>query len=303
LIDVLRERIIYTVARARCIDGNLSKDRNKVMARRNNSGLFEMFMLLCQLPCWVTLIAGAGIYAYRSTLEKPAGFSVEMPAVAWYVLPIFQWLFLGAAVISAINALGRRMLFKAAKDIDAIRAMSWREFENLVGEFYRRQGFRVEMTGGGGADGGVDLLLRRNGETVIVQCKQWRTFKVGVSIVREMYGVMVAEHADRVIVVTSGRYTGEAFRFARGKPIDLVDGTELARMIRDIRRDAEMPTSPSSPAVPTADGSVDPGSRQEPHCPLCGSPMIRRTARRGTNAGNTFWGCARFPDCRGIRNE
>ena len=37
-----------------------------------------------------------------------------------------------------------------------------------------------------------------------------------------------------------------------------------------------------------------------PDCPKCGRPMVRRTARRGANAGSEFWGCSEFPRCRGI---
>ena len=39
-----------------------------------------------------------------------------------------------------------------------------------------------------------------------------------------------------------------------------------------------------------------------PSCPKCGKSMMRRLARRGPNAGNYFWGCSGYPDCRGIRN-
>lgn len=37
-----------------------------------------------------------------------------------------------------------------------------------------------------------------------------------------------------------------------------------------------------------------------PRCPECGAEMMLRTARRGSNAGNQFWGCSRYPECRGI---
>ena len=56
--------------------------------------------------------------------------------------------------------------------------------------------------------------------------------------------------------------------------------------------------SPASPAIgrkPSASSSV-------PTCPRCGSGMVRRVARRGANAGGAFWGCSRFPSCRGTRN-
>ncbi len=41
--------------------------------------------------------------------------------------------------------------------------------------------------------------------------------------------------------------------------------------------------------------------RREPNCPKCGEPMVRRTAKRGKNAGAEFWGCPKFPKCRGVR--
>jgi len=36
-----------------------------------------------------------------------------------------------------------------------------------------------------------------------------------------------------------------------------------------------------------------------PNCPLCGKPMFRRTARQGPKAGQSFWGCSGYPDCKG----
>ena len=83
-------------------------------------------------------------------------------------------------------------------------------------------------SGGGGADGGVDLVLTRDGEKHLVQCKQWRAFKVGVDVVRELYGVMAAKGAAGGFVVTSGRFTDEAQDFARGRNVQLVDGPDAA---------------------------------------------------------------------------
>jgi len=38
-----------------------------------------------------------------------------------------------------------------------------------------------------------------------------------------------------------------------------------------------------------------------PNCPLCGKPMVIRTARKGQNACTQFWGCASYPSCKGTR--
>lgn len=56
---------------------------------------------------------------------------------------------------------------------------------------------------------------------------------------------------------------------------------------------------PSQTTAPTTGPQTRTAS---PHCPRCGSSMIRRTARRGRRPGNTFWGCSRFPQCRGSRS-
>ena len=47
-------------------------------------------------------------------------------------------------------------------------------------------------------------------------------------------------------------------------------------------------------------GTSVPASEPIPNCPKCERPMVRRTARRGSNAGSDFWGCSEFPRCRGV---
>lgn len=130
--------------------------------------------------------------------------------------------------------------------------------------------------GGGGADGGIDLVLRGHGETVLVQCKQWKARQVGVDKLRELYGVVTAEKADRGVLVTSGHFTKEAEAFSAGKPMELVDGPALARLVGELQKAADK-TKPV-PAQEVAGTS--------PACPRCGSPMVLRTARRGAHAGS-----------------
>ncbi len=194
------------------------------MARRKrNEGVMD---LLFELPWWATLVLGLLLFAFSAGgSSNPVALLIRLFAYACFV----------ASFVGAIKTVGRMMLFASANDIDAIRAMSWREFETLVAESYRRQGYQAEETGGGGSDGGVDVILRGRGQRILVQCKQWKTFKVGVKIVREMYGIMTAEGADRVVIVTSGTYTQEAVAFARGKPIELMDGRALVQLIREVK--------------------------------------------------------------------
>jgi len=188
----------------------------------------------------------------------------------------------------------RRGLFTTvvqAKGAESLNAMSWQEFELLVGEAFRLQGFQVTELGGAKADGGVDLVLRRGTETHLVQCKQWKALKVGVDVVRQLYGVMAARGAAGGFVVTSGTFTPDAVAFADGRNLKLVDGPKLFGLIQQARASLSRGGRGAQAAKPASD----------PLCPKCQSPMVLRTARKGANAGSQFWGCSRYPACRGIR--
>ncbi|WP_414931051.1 topoisomerase DNA-binding C4 zinc finger domain-containing protein [Vibrio europaeus] len=45
------------------------------------------------------------------------------------------------------------------------------------------------------------------------------------------------------------------------------------------------------------------GINAKPICPRCGSDMKLRTARKGRNSGSQFWGCSKYPACKGTRNK
>jgi restriction system protein len=171
----------------------------------------------------------------------------------------------------------------------AITSMSWRDFERLVGEVFRRQGFTVSGFGGQGPDGGVDLGLTKNGRRFLVQCKHWRKRQVGVTVVRELFGVVSAQGAHGGFVVTGGKFSREAQAFADSCGIKLIDGRKLDKLIGDI---------PSRNSA--ADSGVAVVAVHEPMCPQCGTAMIQRTAKKGQFAGQQFWGCGRYPKCKGI---
>lgn len=134
------------------------------------------------------------------------------------MLAPLAWLLLGvcwfAAMVSYLRSRHRRALLDTRTSLDSLAAGGWRQFEQLVGEAFRRQSYTVEETGLGGADGGIDLVLRKDGRRTLVQCKQWKRQQVGVSTVREMAGLLAHHHADAVKIVCVGTYTSDAERFA-----------------------------------------------------------------------------------------
>lgn len=178
-----------------------------------------------------------------------------------------------------------------------LRSLSWREFEDLVGRAYRFQGYEVLPTAAG-ADGGIDLILTRSSERIFVQCKHWRSQQVGVKVVRELYGLVAAHGATWGIVATSGAFTDEAEEFARNTRTTLLDGRAVAQLValaRDVDPVEGPPLTQASPVPAPANLHIDPS------CPICSAPMALRIARRGARAGSRFWGCTRFPGCKGVR--
>jgi restriction system protein len=254
---------------------------------------------LARLPWWVSLAFAAVVFAaarwLAPTLASSRPTLVPLGQAAAANAHWLAAIFLLPIPFALFNAARRRRLVEAQPSIDHLLTMDWREFEQLVGEAYRRQGYRVTDRGGAGADGGIDLELHAKDKTLVVQCKRWKTRSVGVELVRELYGAMAGEQAHGAIFVTSGSYTPDAVDFARDKPIKLIDGRDLVELLKGVRSKVGSASARASeaPVVITAEGPVP--------CPRCGSAMVRRVAKQGASAGGAFWGCSRFPACRGTR--
>ncbi|ROH86413.1 restriction endonuclease [Stagnimonas aquatica] len=278
------------------------------MARRQKSSLFDdLIEVSSRLPWWLgVLLAAISYFAlHRYATVQPAAPTdmAQMGAYAgqqmWRTMAFFGQYLLPAAfgfgaVIAAIKAFQSRKRYEQTAEIGqraGLLNMSWPQFEQLVAEHFRRRGYAVSVVGRGGADGGVDVELRKGSELLLVQCKQWRATKVGVDVVRELYGVIAARGASGGYVVSSGQFTADAEAFAQGRNIELVNGEQLIVAMRDGDA-AATPTPRLRPAALSA-------SAPAKACPKCGSSMVLRTARQGANAGQQFWGCSTFPKCRG----
>lgn len=209
------------------------------MGRRKDGGI-EM---VSKLPWQAGLVLGAaGYVAMRyglgwcmTTFGGPIGQALgnsladgAYAPAAWLLL-IACWL---AALISFIDSRRRHRLVGAQTGLRSLSTMDWREFERLLGEAFRRQGYKVREIELNGADGGIDLILNRNGATILVHCKQWRTRLVDVRLVREMYGLLMHHGADGVKIIAIGDYTDDAQRFVHGKPIELISGDALLAMVQ-----------------------------------------------------------------------
>jgi len=249
------------------------------------------------------LLVRHGIPAWASSQPGPLmqalGNTEAFAPLAWIVLAACAM----ASLFSWLGSRRKRRLLDAQSGLASIAALGWRDFERLVGEAFRRQGYTVEETGLGGADGGIDLILRKGGQRTLVQCKQWRRRQVPANVVREMYGLLAHHGAHAVRIAALGGFTGDAARFAADKPIQLIDGDTLLAMIQSAQAAPSDTASTSVP--PPVHARIEPvlhasitSEPPAPDCPRCGEGMVERTNRF---TGTRFWGCAGYPACRGTR--
>lgn len=127
-----------------------------------------------------------------------------------------------------------------------LASISWEDFEHLVRELFEREfasrGGEVKVTQSS-SDGGVDAVAFDpdpiTGGKIVIQAKRY-TRTVGVSAVRDLYGTVMNEGASRGILVTTADYGPDAYSFANGKPITLMNGANLLHMMQRHGKNAKI---------------------------------------------------------------
>lgn len=229
------------------------------------------------------------------------GDSLKIPATiaywAQYVLPccfLLAALFTGRSkpvkveqkVANVVEARPRRSVEHtnyqdSVIKIDPFRKMSRQEFDQLMLEFFEKNGFTIIDIPSTLGDG-VDCMMRKGEKTYITQYRYWREQRIDLSIIRQQHTIMQVAKAHGVYVVTTGEFSYKALKFAEDKQISLIDGLKLRRMVNNSSSHHTVPETESSPS-----------------CPECGAEMFIKTGSAGGGIGKRFWGCSKYPKCNG----
>ena len=92
-----------------------------------------------------------------------------------FSLTMLSWTLAVSAILVAalLDRLNRARRLERQRAFDDLAALSWQQFEEVIADAFRRHGFRVLETGGRGtADGGVDLVLVRDGQRTVVHSRR-----------------------------------------------------------------------------------------------------------------------------------
>lgn len=174
--------------------------------------------------------------------------------------------------------------------LDLLMSLEWKRYEEICKELLQLENkgrFNVNLTAMG-ADGGIDLkVVDAKGKLLAIgQCKAWSNI-VGVSLIRELYGVMASEKVEQGYFFTTSSFSNDAVEFVKGKKIKLVDGKQQIKAILSFSKQEQRHLI----KVATA------GDYKTPTCPNCDKKMIRRNSEKGE-----FWGCSNYPRCKTTLN-
>ncbi|MBW7884939.1 MAG: restriction endonuclease [Caldilineaceae bacterium] len=186
--------------------------------------------LLSATFLWLALYFWLGWSLWQDGISfaRPVQMGLLAACVVLGVLIVLGWRGLGMRLFRRLRRGGWRPM-----SLDALQEMDPSDFEAYVAErVFARRGYRVENTRDT-KDGGIDVLVTdRFGLQAVVQCKRYRG-TVGEAVVRDLYGTMIHAGATYAYLVTSGQISDDAFKWANGKPIELIDGPRLVELSKN----------------------------------------------------------------------
>ena len=178
----------------------------------------SLFAILLRSPWWISFAVVLVIVLLGKIIASGDYFSY---AVA-LTLPFI--------IIGSIAAWKQRdepSQARIEETVEAVSAMSWREFSERMEKAFERDGFKVSRT-----NGAADFLLEKEGRTSLVCCKRWKAASQGVEPLRELEAAREAREAREALYVSAIGVTDSARQYAKEHRIALMLAPQLTRLLR-----------------------------------------------------------------------
>lgn len=272
-----------------------------ILTGRRKIPLLERF---ASLPWWSSAAASALLYGgEKLVVGAAAGTQTALPILVHGLADVagpLSCLLLIAAIYQAYRASLRHRSVVDRHDIKCIRDMAWPDFERLLIEAFRGDGFQIAERGNSIVHGSADLIFYKSGRKSAVVCRRWKITPVDVKSLAELARAMDTDDAHLGIFVSSGEYTVEAHAFARAHAMQLIDGNALAALFARVAVRLATDSSLLEPE-PCPSLMAQPLTSPHPVCPRCGGEMVRRRVKHDPVGSNEFWDCIGTDNCGGIR--
>jgi len=213
-------------------------------------------MVLMRWPVGVLI----GLVVCLATHYGSGSHAALMP-VGGHPHDLLAWTLLGTcwlvAALAAPGYRGRRHRMEIRHRLDRLATLPQSTFENGIIEAFHRRGYVVEDSLRD-ETGLPELLLYRNGTTMLVQCRGWRQRSLDVGAVHGLHAHMLIQHATSARILAIGDYTEAAWKLVAGTPVELIYGEALL----DLLHEAQQPPAPNVRAL------TRPPARRLRHQPL-----------------------------------
>jgi len=177
------------------------------------AGIFEIALLA--FPAGIIALIARGTLDWASAYFSPAYGQVTKFRAAQRRY---------RAQLAEYDAWIRRQAENFWRSLDGV------SFEHELAGLFQRVGFKVSRTPYT-SDGGVDLILDKGGERIVVQCKAHAS-KVGIGTARELVASMIDFHAQKAILAVTSGVTKPVLEYVKGKNIQILDLAGILQLQR-----------------------------------------------------------------------
>ena len=178
----------------------------------------SLFAVLLRSSWWLSFAIALAL-ALATRLIAPEEYFIPALSIC---LP-----FLVIGVMAAWKQLRVPSAGRVAATVEAVAAMSWRDFSEVMEKAFERDGYEVTRI-----SGAADFSLVKAGRTMLVSCKRWKAANHGLEPLRELNHLRESQGGNEAFYVALGGVSENARRFAQNNRIRLIQGVELTSMLR-----------------------------------------------------------------------
>lgn len=181
----------------------------------------SLFAILLRSPWWISFVIAAG-FGLASKALLPDEYFV------FGALGGFPFVVIG--FIAAWKQVRAPSTAHVESTLARIAALPWREFSAAVEQAFARQGYVMQRLDSTSAD----FVMTRAGRTTLLSCKRWKAARLGIEPFQSLQAAFAAHEADGGLCITTGDVTDKARQFAATQQIQLIEGAELAQLLRPV---------------------------------------------------------------------
>lgn len=179
----------------------------------------SLFAILLRSAWWISFLVAAGI-VLLAKIALPAKYFI------FGAVGAMPFLVIGSIVLW--RQLQKPSASRVASTLEAVGAMTWKDFSGRMEAAFRRDGYEVARI----AAVGADFEMTKAGRKTLVNCKRWKVGRTGVEPLRELIVARESREADEIVYVSTGQLTEQAVRYAADKRIRLMQAEDLTTLLR-----------------------------------------------------------------------